>query len=25
VTPENMRVVCRALDAAGKPYELLTL
>jgi dipeptidyl aminopeptidase/acylaminoacyl peptidase len=24
VTPENMRVVCRALDAAGKPYELLT-
>ena len=24
VTPANMRVVCRALDAAGKPYELLT-
>ncbi|MGH6960940.1 MAG: alpha/beta hydrolase family protein [Dongiaceae bacterium] len=23
VTPENMRVVCRALDAAGKRYELL--
>ena len=24
VTPENMRAVCRALDAAGKPYDLLT-
>jgi dipeptidyl aminopeptidase/acylaminoacyl peptidase len=24
VTPANMHVVCRALDAAGKPYELLT-
>jgi dipeptidyl aminopeptidase/acylaminoacyl peptidase len=24
VTPANMCVVCRALDAAGKPYELLT-
>ena len=24
VTPANMRVVCRALDAIGKPYELLT-
>jgi dipeptidyl aminopeptidase/acylaminoacyl peptidase len=24
VTPANMRVVCRALDAAGKPYDLLT-
>jgi dipeptidyl aminopeptidase/acylaminoacyl peptidase len=24
VTPANMRVVCHALDAAGKPYELLT-
>ena len=24
VTPENMRVVCRALDAIGKAYELLT-
>jgi dipeptidyl aminopeptidase/acylaminoacyl peptidase len=24
VTAENMRAVCRALDAAGKPYELLT-
>jgi len=24
VTPANTRVVCRALDAAGKPYELLT-
>jgi dipeptidyl aminopeptidase/acylaminoacyl peptidase len=24
VTPANMRVVCRALDTIGKPYELLT-
>jgi len=24
VTPENMRVACRALDAAGKPYDFLT-
>jgi dipeptidyl aminopeptidase/acylaminoacyl peptidase len=24
VTPANMHAICRALDAAGKPYDLLT-